>query len=151
MLSPLTSAHCAKIVTVHQNVALQAFMEEVARRSHASGKPSRLQNLGIMSSPTLGSIQRPVPRLSQFPAHVWMLCLGGPRLATGRRRRGLHQRRSGLDSCQRWRSRRVFKVKNVFLTRDTEKNPKSFQRRCCREVRLDPFLWRTCVHTRRER
>ena len=81
---------------MHQNVRLQAFMEEVALRSHASGKSSRLQNLSIVFSPTLGSIQRTVHRLSQFPTHAWLL------LAIGRRRRELRLRRSGLDSRQRW-------------------------------------------------
>ena len=76
MLSPLTSALYEKIVTVHQNVGLQAFVEEVARRSHALGKSSLLQNLSIVFSPTLGSIQRTVHRLSQFSTYAWLLCLG---------------------------------------------------------------------------
>ena len=119
MLPPLTSAHHEKIVTVHQNVGLQAFVEEVARRSHASGKSSRLQNLSIMFSPTLSSIQGSVHRLSQFPAHAWLLCLD-PRLAIGRRRRELHLRRSGLDSRLQWRSGKVLNYKHVSLTRNIE-------------------------------
>ena len=104
MLSLLTSSHYEKIVTVHQNVSLQAFMEEVARRSHATGKSSRLQYLSTVLSPTVGSIQRSAHRLSQLPAHAWLLCVGDLRLAIGRGRRGPHQRRSVLDSHLQWRS-----------------------------------------------
>ena len=50
MRSLLTSAHCEKIVTEHQDVGLQAFMEEMARRTRASGKSFRLQDLSVMFS-----------------------------------------------------------------------------------------------------
>ena len=79
MLS-LLSTHNEEITTVHQNVRLQVFAEEMTRRSHASGKPSRLQNLGIMFSPSLGSIQRSVHRLSQFP-HTHLAALGSSQSA----------------------------------------------------------------------
>ena len=73
-----------------------------------------------MFSTTLGSTQISVHRLSQVP-HTRLAALPwGPRLALGRRRRGQHQRRSGLDSRQRWRSKKGLQAKNVFLTRDTE-------------------------------
>ena len=71
MLSCLTSAHCEKIVTMDQNVGLQAFMEKPR-----IGKTLPPANPGIMFSPTLGSIQRSVHRLSQFHTHGWLLCLG---------------------------------------------------------------------------
>ena len=76
MLSPILSAHNEKIITMHQNVCLQAFMEEVVRRCHALGKSSILPNLSVMLSPSLGCVQRSVHRLSQFPTHAWLLCLG---------------------------------------------------------------------------
>ena len=44
----------------------------------------------------------------------------GPRPEVGHVRRAPHQRRSGLGSRQRWRSRGVFDADNVFLTRNTE-------------------------------
>ena len=59
-----------------QNVRLQVIVEEVARRRHASGKSSTLQNLSLMLSPSLGCVQRSVHPLSQFPTHTWLLCLG---------------------------------------------------------------------------
>ena len=89
MLSSLTSAH------------YEAFMGEVARRRHAQGKSSRLPNLSIVFSPTLGSIQRTVHRLSH--SHTRLAALPwGPRLAIGRGHRELRLPRTGLDSRQRW-------------------------------------------------
>ena len=104
MLSPLTSAHCVKIVTMHQNVGLQAFMEEVAGRSHASGKSSRLQHLSIMFSPPLG--QHPKIRTSSFAVSRTRLAAlpWDPRLTIGHGRRELHLRKSVLDSHLQWRS-----------------------------------------------
>ena len=51
---------------------------------------------------------RPEIRTSSFAvSHTRLAALPwGSRLAIGRGRRGPHQRRSGLDSRQRWRSRR---------------------------------------------
>ena len=118
----------------------QASVEDVARRSLASGKSSRLQNLSIVFSPTLGTIQRTVHRLSQFPAHAWLLCLG------------ILVRQSDVDVADcisvevgsthvsGGTQERVLNSKHVFLTRHTEKNPKSLQRRCCREDRFDSFV-----------
>ena len=104
------------------------------------------QNLSPVFFPTLGSIQRSVHRLSQFPTYAWLLCLRGPRLAIGRRRRGLHQRGSGLDSRHRWRSRKGLQRENVFLTLKTGKGSQSFQRSCCREDRFDPFVAHFSTH-----
>ena len=140
MLSPLTSGHYEKIVTMHQNVCLQAFMEEVARRSHASGKSSRLQNLSMVFSPTLG--QHPKNRTSSFA--------------------NSHTRQAALPGVLVWQSdvdvancvcvevgstlvsggnqQRVLNSKHVFQTRNTEKDSQSFQRRCRREDRFDPFV-----------
>ena len=98
----LSRRHTKKNITLHQNVCLQAFLEEVARRSHASGKSSRLQNLSIVFSPTLG--QHPKNRTSSFAiSHTCLAALPwGLRLAIGRRRRELRLSRSGHDSRQRW-------------------------------------------------
>ena len=40
------------------------------------GKTSRVQNLSVMLSSSLGCAQRSVHCLSQFPTHPWLLCLG---------------------------------------------------------------------------
>ena len=53
LLSPLTSAHHKKVVTMHQDVDLQDFLEEVTRRRRASGKAFLLQDMCIMFSPQL--------------------------------------------------------------------------------------------------
>ena len=87
-------SHNEEIITVHQNVRLQVLLEEMTQRCHASGNSSNLQNLSVMLSPSFGGIQRTVRRLSQFPAHAWLLCLGV----------FVHRRESGLDSHLRWRS-----------------------------------------------
>ena len=120
MLSPLVSAHFEKIVTVNQNVSLQTFMEEVTRRSNASGKSSRLQDLSIVFSPTLCSIPRTVHRLSQIPTHAWLLCFG------------ILVLQSDVDVANcicaevcsthicNGDQKRVLNSKHVFLTRNTE-------------------------------
>ena len=91
-----------KIVTVHQDVGLQAFMKEVARRSGASGKSHHLQDMGVMSVE-----QRPRIRTSSFVVfHIHLVpLLLGPRSAIGHLRRVPHQRRNG--SLQQVKSRSV--------------------------------------------
>ena len=107
MLSPLTSAHYEKFVTtVHQNVGLQAFWKSGTEK------------------PRLGKILPPpkpehsvLPNAGQHPK-IRTSSFGGPRLAIGRRRRELHQRRSGLD-CD-GDQERVLNLKDVSLARNTE-------------------------------
>ena len=120
MLSPLSSTHNEKIVTVHQDVGLQTFMEEVARRSHTSGKPSRLPNLGIMFSPTLGSIQRSIHRLSQFPTHTWLLYLGVLVRQTDVDVANCIGVEVGSTHICDGDQERVLNLKDVFLTRNTK-------------------------------
>ena len=144
---PLTSAHNEKKkknVTVQQNVGLHNFMEEVARKSHASEKPSRLPNLGIMFSPM--RIERS-DGLSQFPTHAWLLCFG------------VLVQQSDVANCIGVEDgsthacdgdqEKVLKSKNVFLTRNTEWDSQSLQRRCCREDRFDPFMAHLRTHQTR--
>ena len=52
-LSPLTSAHHKKVVTMHQDADLQDFLAEVTRRRRASGKAFLLQDMCIVFSPPL--------------------------------------------------------------------------------------------------
>ena len=125
-------------------------MEEATRRSHASGKSSRLQNLIIMFShrwaAPLGNIQRSAHRLSQFPhtrlaALPWSLksfadsnnvAVGSTHVSGGNQERVLH-------------------VRNVVLTRDTEKNLKSFQKMCSRNNRLNLFCGEAHLRTHQTR
>ena len=65
----LTSVHFEKIVSVPQNVGLQTFVEEVAQRSHASGKSSRLQNLSRVASEEPCIVSRNSPHT--FGGFVW--------------------------------------------------------------------------------
>ena len=90
-------------------------MEEVARRSDSSGKSSRLQDLGVMFSPTLGGIQRSVHRLSQFPAHAWLLCLG-----VFVWQLDVDVADVGSTHICNGDQERVLNLKDVFLARDTE-------------------------------
>ena len=106
-----------------------------------------LQNLSVMLSPPLGWVPRSLHRLSQFPAHAWLLCLGvfvwqsDADVAdhTGVKVGSTHI----CDGDQE----KVLHSKNVFLARNTDHDSQSFQRRCCRD---DPFMAHTRTH-RRER
>ena len=152
ILSPLTSAHYEQ--NRHhapQCMFATLFMEKVARGSHESGQFSSLQNLSMVFSPTLGSIQRPENRLPQFSAHAWLLC------------HGVFVWQSDVDVANcvcvevgsthvgSGNQERVLNSKHVFLTRNTEQDSQSFQRRCCHEKIGSTPSWRTSEHTRRER
>ena len=103
MLSPLTSAHHEKIVTVHQNVGLQTCGRSGSEKPRLGKilpppKPERgvLPNVGRHPKNSTSSFAISRTRLAAVP---WDL-----RLAIGRRRRELHLRRSELDSHLQWRS-----------------------------------------------
>ena len=112
--------------------------------------PPVSKNLIVMLSPPLGCTKGSVHCFSQLPTHAWLL------------RFGVFVRQSNVDVTHRVSTEvgsthvcvgdqeRVFNLENVFLTRNTEQDSQSFQRRGCREDRPTP-LWRTSVHTRRER
>ena len=151
MLSLLTSTHYEEIFTVHQNVGLQAFLEEVARRSHASGKSSRFQNLSMVFLPNVG--QRPEIRTSSFAiSHTCQAALPwGPRLAIGRRRHGPHQRRIGLDSHLRWRSGKGPQIERRLPGTQHRVGFAKFPAEVLPRRSVRALLWRTSVHTRSER
>ena len=93
---------------------------KMARRCHASGKSSSLQNLSVLLSPPLGCIQGSVHCLLQFPTLAWLLCLG------------VFVRQSNVDVTHRVSvevssthvcdgdQERVLNSENVFLARNTE-------------------------------
>ena len=133
-----------------QNVRLQFLVEEMTRRCHASGKSSSLQNLSVMLSPSLGCVRRSVHRLSQFPTHNWLLCLG------------VFVWQSNEDVADRigvrWaRLTSAMEIRKGSFTRKTSswhatlsRIRKNFQRSVAEKIGSTP-LWRTSVHTRRER
>ena len=104
-----------------------------------------------MFSPTSG--QHPKIRTSSFAVPRTRLAVlpWGPRLAIGRRRRGLHQRRSGLDSRQWWRSRKGLQREKRLPDTRHRVEPAEFPKGSVAEKIGSTPLWRTLVHTRRER
>ena len=145
MLSRLTSAHYEKIVTMDQNVGLQAFMEKPRLGKTlppANPRHNVLSNAG----------QHPKIRTSSFAiSHTRLAALPwGPRLAIGRRRRELHRRRSGLDSHLRWRSGKGPQLAKRLPDTQPSRIRRVSSGGVAEKIGSTP-LWRTSVHTRRER
>ena len=131
------SAHYEKIVTVYQNVGLQAFMAEMARRSRASEKSSRLQDLDVMFPPPLSSIKGPVHRC--FPHTLAFGSSFGKRTYASRTASALTWAR--LTSATR-------KTSSGHAT--LSRTRRVSYRGVAEKIGSTP-LWRTSVHTRRER
>ena len=119
-------------------------MEEVARRSHASGKSSR-----IVFSPTSVSIQRTVHRLSQLPTHARLLSLGVRVWQSDADVANCVCVEVGSTHVSGGNQERVLNSKHLFLTRNTEWDSQSFQRRCCREDWFDSFMAHLRTHQTR--
>ena len=140
MLSPLLSAHYEKSSPCTRMYVSKSLWEKWHGDATPWEKSSSLQDLSVMLFPPLCCNQGSVHCLSHFPTHAWLLCFG------------VLVRQSNVDVAHRisievssthvsdGNQKRVFNSKNGFLTRNTEQDWQSFQRRCCREDRFDLFV-----------
>ena len=98
-LADLTGLGAARIVG-----SWSRYTPSIGQSQNLQGARNVLLVCLTLDSP----LSHPKIRTSSFAvSHTRLAALPwGPRLSIGRRRRGLHQRRSGLDSRQRWRSRK---------------------------------------------
>ena len=149
MLSPLTSAHNKKFVTMHQNVCLQALVKNWHGEATPRQNPPRLQNLSIVFSSTSGSIQRTAHCLSQFPTHASLLCHGVLVWQSDVDVANCVYVEVGSTHVSGGNQESVINSKHVFLARNTEEDSQSFQRRCCREDQFDSFMAHLRTHQTR--